>query len=118
MHMQQPSPIPEPVPPPGDPIPPGRDPDEPAPVEEPPTPIPVPTPNEPGDLPLRVTGEVSRSRARDDARREDCSYHRRRLRNPSSLGRTFAREGADACIGFHSGPATRRMARPKLALSR
>jgi len=52
--MQQPFPIPDPVPPPGIPIPPGRDPDEPAPVEEPdPLPPPGGPPREP-EIPLRM----------------------------------------------------------------
>jgi len=52
--MQQPFPIPDPVPPPGLPIPPGRDPDDPAPVEEPdPMPPPGLPPREP-EIPLRM----------------------------------------------------------------
>ena len=54
LRLQQPNPIPDPVPPPGTQIPPGRDPDEPAPVEEPPTRDPVPIPDEGGDPPMRM----------------------------------------------------------------
>lgn len=54
LHMQQPSPIPDSIPPPGLPIPPGLDPDEPAPVEEPPDAGPAPVPDEDGDPPLRL----------------------------------------------------------------
>ena len=54
MHLQQPSPIPDSVPPPGPQIPPGLDPDEPAPVEEPPAQDPIPLPDEGGDPPIRL----------------------------------------------------------------
>ena len=55
MRAQQPSPIPEPVPPPGDPLPPGVDPEGPVPVEEPPSADPTPFPDEDDEPPLRVT---------------------------------------------------------------
>ena len=54
LHLQQPSPIPDPIPPPGRQIPPGHDPDEPAPVKEPPEGDPVPIPGEDGEPPMRV----------------------------------------------------------------
>ncbi len=53
-RLQQPSPLPDPIPPPGRQIPPGHDPDDPAPVEEPPAEEPVPIPNGPSEPPLRV----------------------------------------------------------------
>lgn len=52
--LQQPIPIPDPVPPPGGPIPPGVDPDEPVPVEEPPPLDPIPMPGDPDQTPIRL----------------------------------------------------------------
>lgn len=62
LHLQQPSPLPEPIPPPGERIPPGHDPDDPAPVEEPPAKEPIPIPNGPSDPPMRVGGLIFEAR--------------------------------------------------------
>lgn len=59
LSLQQPSPLPDPIPPPGQQIPPGHDPDDPAPVEEPPAEEPVPIPNGPSEPPMRVAGLIS-----------------------------------------------------------
>ncbi len=54
LHMQQPSPIPDSIPPPGLPIPPGHDPGDPAPVEEPPDGMPTPIPGDDEEPPMRL----------------------------------------------------------------